>query len=193
MSLRAFVPIVTVAAGLVAWSVHSSAQPPAPELLAHPAQPAFKIQGVGGCAAAGCHNAPLAAGKAGTEYATWVADPHGRAFATLESPLYKGILTRLKDTCSLTSGCRFAPLAYNGERFGNGFSERSTESCNASAGTGRAARTDLSWGIIQDAAGPGFVFILDGGTSFLGPQGVSYRRHVQLSDRTNPIYPSHSV
>jgi hypothetical protein len=105
VSLRAFVPIVTVAAGLVAWSVHSPAQPPAPELFPQPAQPGLKVQGVGGCAAAGCHNAPLAAGKAGTEYATWVADPHGRAFATLESPLYKGILTRLKGTAYTEELC----------------------------------------------------------------------------------------
>jgi hypothetical protein len=103
--LRAFVPIVTVAAGLVAWSVRSPAQPPEPERLAPPAQLVGRIQGVGGCAAAGCHNAPLAAGKAGTEYAVWNADPHGRAFATLQSDVYKNILTRLKGTAYTEELC----------------------------------------------------------------------------------------
>ena len=105
MSRRTLFPVIIVAAGFVAWSVRSPAQPPAPELLRPPAQLAGRIQGVGGCAAAGCHNAPLAAGRAGTEYATWVADPHGRAFATLESPLYKGILARLKGTAYTEELC----------------------------------------------------------------------------------------
>ncbi len=105
MSLRAFVPIVAVAVGLIAWSVRSPAQPPAPELLPHPTQSGLRVQGIGGCAAAGCHNAPLASGTAGTEYGTWVHDPHGRAFATLDSPLYKGILSHLKGTAYTEELC----------------------------------------------------------------------------------------
>lgn len=105
MSRRTLVPVIIVAAGLIGWSVRSSAQAPEPERLAPPKELVNRIQGVGGCAAAGCHNAPLAAGKAGTEYATWVGDPHGRAFATLQSPLYKGILTRLKGTAYTEELC----------------------------------------------------------------------------------------
>src|SRR5947209_12736891 len=81
------------------------ARPPEPERLAPPSKLAGRVQGVGGCAAAGCHNAPLTPGTAGTEYGTWVHDPHGRAFATLESPLYKGILTRLRGTAYTEELC----------------------------------------------------------------------------------------
>jgi hypothetical protein len=95
VNLRAIVPLVTVAAGVVAWSVRSSAQPPA-ELLHQPVQSGPRIQGVGGCAAAACHNAPLAVGRPGTEYATWVADPHGRAAGNRQAPAYQAVLARLK-------------------------------------------------------------------------------------------------
>jgi hypothetical protein len=107
VSLRSVVPLLTVVAGLAAWAVHSHAQPPAeqPEALPAPSLQSGRLQGIGGCAAAGCHNAPTAAGKAGTEYAVWVHDPHGQAFATLSSPLYKNILTRLKSTAYTEALC----------------------------------------------------------------------------------------
>ena len=84
MTLRAVVPLVTVVAGLAAWAVHTHAQPPEPLAAPQSAQPAGRLVGVGGCAAAGCHNAPKSAGASGTEYAAWVHDPHGRAFATAD-------------------------------------------------------------------------------------------------------------
>lgn len=54
-------------------------------------------QGVGSCAAAGCHhgNGPL--GSKGSEYTTWItADPHARAFAVLYSAASKTIEKNLR-------------------------------------------------------------------------------------------------
>jgi hypothetical protein len=103
--LRAIVPLVSVTAGLAAWALHTPAQPPEPIAAPKSAQPAGQIVGVGGCAAAGCHNAPKSAGASGTEYAVWVHDPHGQAFAALDSPLYKAILNRLKGTAYTETLC----------------------------------------------------------------------------------------
>src|SRR5581483_4630157 len=106
VSLRAVVPLVTVAAYAVAWAVHSPAQPAEPVAAPRPAQPAGRIVGVVGCAAAGCHNAGgLSPALAGSEYGLWTRDPHGRAFATLGSPRYRNILARLKTTAYTEELC----------------------------------------------------------------------------------------
>jgi hypothetical protein len=145
---------LSVAAGLAAWAVHSHAQPPEPERPAPPAKVTGKIQGVGGCAAAGCHNAPLAQGTPGTEYGTWVHDPHGRAFATLESPLYKSILSRLKNTaytedlclkCHATSTSDGSPLAKDLLADGIG-----CESCHGPAEKWRTEHYKTSWKSLND-------------------------------------------
>jgi hypothetical protein len=104
VNLRAIVPLITVAAGAVAWSVRSSAEPPA-ELLPRPAQSSPRTQGVGGCAAAACHNAPLAAGRPGTEYAAWVADPHGRAAGNRQGKAYQAVLAHLKGSAYTEELC----------------------------------------------------------------------------------------
>jgi Cytochrome c554 and c-prime len=98
VTLRSSVPLVAVAAGVIAWSLHTPAQPPAPETLPHPAKSASHLEGIGGCAAAGCHAAPLAPGKAGTEYATWIHDPHGQAASARNGKPYKDVLAHLKGT-----------------------------------------------------------------------------------------------
>ncbi len=98
------------AVGAAALAVRLGAQPPA----APPAAGSPRLVGVGGCAAAGCHNAGGAPGLAGSEYSTWVHDPHGRAAATLQSPRYKAILLRLRDTAyteELCLKCHATPTA----------------------------------------------------------------------------------
>src|SRR5437763_2515954 len=48
---------------------------------------ATRIQGVGSCAAAGCHNANGPAGSEGSEYSTWAGrDKHARAYEVLREP-----------------------------------------------------------------------------------------------------------
>jgi hypothetical protein len=155
VKLRLFGACVAVAAGVIAWSVRSPAQAPGPEQLARPAQSAGGIQGVGGCAAAGCHNAPLSPGSVGTEYGTWVHDPHGRAFATLDSPLYKGILSRLKGTayteelclkCHATPTGDGSPLAKVLLADGIG-----CESCHGPAEKWRTTHYQRSWKSLSEA------------------------------------------
>jgi hypothetical protein len=149
VSLRAFVPIVTVAAGLAAWAVHSPAQPPQPEQLAPPAQPALRVQGVGGCAAAGCHNAPNLPGRPGTEYGTWVHDPHGRAFATLSSKLYRTMVAQLstkgykEDLCQK---CHATPTA-DGSRLPDDLLADGIgcESCHGPAEKWRTTHYQKAW------------------------------------------------
>jgi hypothetical protein len=142
-------------AGVVAWSVRSPAQAPEPERLAPPAQAVGHVQGVGGCAAAGCHNAPLSPGSIGTEYGTWVHDPHGRAFATLDSPLYKGILSRLKGTaytqelclkCHATPTADGSPLVRDLLADGIG-----CESCHGPAEKWRTEHYKRSWKDLSNA------------------------------------------
>jgi hypothetical protein len=114
VSLRSVVALSTVAAGLAAWAVHTHAQPPAdlPEVLPAPSTQPARLIGVGGCTAAGCHNAPTSAGTVGTEYAVWLHDPHGQAAVTLGKREYKDILSRLKGTAyneSLCWKCHLTP------------------------------------------------------------------------------------
>jgi hypothetical protein len=110
VNLRAVVPLVTVTAvaaalGALRPSFAGYPEPRSPAVAAQPAQPAGSIQGIGGCAAAGCHNAPGLPGPPGTEYGTFVHDPHGRAFATLDSPKYRAILARLRGTAYTEELC----------------------------------------------------------------------------------------
>jgi Cytochrome c554 and c-prime len=96
VTLRAVVPFVTIAAGLAAWAVRTPAQPPEPIPAPKSAQSAGRIVGVGGCAAAACHNAPKSAGTAGTEYAVWVHDPHATAAGNRQGKGYRDVLARVE-------------------------------------------------------------------------------------------------
>lgn len=101
MSPRIVVIAAVVATGVIAWSLRSRADQPTSNLEpihARPSPSVGKVQGIGGCAAAGCHNAPGQPGTPGTEYATWIHDPHGRAAETLNKKEYKEILRKLRGT-----------------------------------------------------------------------------------------------
>jgi hypothetical protein len=136
--------------------------PPAELAVGAPGK-AGSIVGVGGCAAAGCHNAPLTPGTTGTEYGTWVHDPHGRAFATLNSPLYKNILSRLKGTAYKEDDCLkcHATPTPDGSRLAEGLLDDGIgcESCHGPAERWRTEHYKRSWKSLNDTdkASLGFV------------------------------------
>ena len=75
------------ASGLFAWTAYGKQAPPiasAPSFVN-----SAKLEGSIGCAAAGCHNNQGRAGQvnrpsvAGSEYTTWVHDPHAKAYQPL--------------------------------------------------------------------------------------------------------------
>jgi hypothetical protein len=73
--------VLALAAGL---SVRRAASDVPPAKSSIHAAPTFVIQGVGSCAAAGCHNANGPAGSEGSEYSTWAGrDKHARAYEVL--------------------------------------------------------------------------------------------------------------
>ena len=78
MSRRSIaVLVLAVAAGLSVRRASSDIPPATSGILA---APTFHVQGVGSCAAAGCHNANGPAGSQGSEYSTWSAwDKHAAA------------------------------------------------------------------------------------------------------------------
>src|SRR5438067_8889689 len=70
VKLRAFGLTLSGAAALAAAvSIRLGAQPPA---APPPAPGGPRVQGVAGCAAAGCHNDQGPAGSPGSEYGAWV-------------------------------------------------------------------------------------------------------------------------
>src|SRR5207244_645350 len=76
--------VLAVAAGLSVRRASSDIPPATSGILA---APTFHVQGVGSCAAAGCHNANGPAGSEGSEYSTWAGrDKHARAYEVLREP-----------------------------------------------------------------------------------------------------------
>jgi len=75
--------LLVVAAGLSVRRASSDV----PTVISGVAPPTFRVQGVGSCAAAGCHNANGPAGSEGSEYSTWAdRDKHARAYEVLREP-----------------------------------------------------------------------------------------------------------
>jgi Cytochrome c554 and c-prime len=85
LSRRSFATVfLAIVAGLSVRRASSDVPPAASGI--RPA-PTFRVQGVGSCAAAGCHNANGPAGSEGSEYSTWAGrDKHARAYEVLREP-----------------------------------------------------------------------------------------------------------
>src|SRR5205823_243534 len=113
VKLRALsVSLLAGSAVAVAWAVRLGAQPPG--AAAPPAATTLRVVGVGGCAAAGCHNDSGPPGSPGSEYAAWASDPHGRAYEAVQGAKYKAILSRLAGTAyteALCLKCHATPTA----------------------------------------------------------------------------------
>jgi hypothetical protein len=82
LNRRSFaVLVIVVTAGV---SVRRASPDAPPVTFGNLAAPSFRVQGVGSCTAAGCHNANGPAGSEGSEYSTWAGrDKHARAYEAL--------------------------------------------------------------------------------------------------------------
>ncbi len=108
--------------------------------------------GATGCAAAGCHNAQGPLGSEGSEFSTWVHDPHIRAFEVLKGPRSTQIVKNLggdwdpdasKEARCIACHATPARVGCNPlEQFSDGVS---CESCHGAAGHWRSMHYQPEW------------------------------------------------
>lgn len=94
--------LTLTAAGIGSVALHAGPDPGAhlpPPGAPLPSAAVARLNYVGatGCAAAGCHNAQGPLGSEGSEYSTWVHDPHIRAYEVLLEPRSVQMIKNLGD------------------------------------------------------------------------------------------------
>ncbi|MFO0808494.1 MAG: multiheme c-type cytochrome [Gemmataceae bacterium] len=152
MSRRSVLPILAIAAVGVG-SVALRAGPETGGQLPPPTGPmsSVKFVGASGCAAMGCHNAQGPLGSQGSEYSTWVHDPHIRAHEVLKESRSKQMIANLgagwkpahEETRCLA--CHTTPAGQCSDPrdpFADGVS---CESCHGPAGNWKSTHYQPGW------------------------------------------------